>query len=113
MVLRHLVSEINRAMFRRWAVVQLVLGVTLVGLLWPSGGVPRGLSLAALAIVVVQALGLAPAIATLGRSVDFLPRPLSASLGRRFGILHACYVGSDIVKAVLLTALAFSVGKRT
>ena len=106
MVLRHLAAEINRGMFRVWATVQLVLGLTLVGLAWRLGGAPRILAAVAVALVLVQAFALGPAIAAVGRGLDFLPRPLPPELGRRFGALHTAYAVADLVKAAALTGLS-------
>jgi hypothetical protein len=104
MVLRHLASEINRWMFRWWSLAQVVLALALALLLWPQAGVLRGLALAVLAIVLVQVLGLASPITGIGRAIDFLPRPLPADLGRRFGLLHGSFVLLDLGKALALVA---------
>jgi hypothetical protein len=106
MLLRHLASEINRFLFRWWSRAQLLLGLGLVGILWALPGTPRWLALAALLVAVAQAAGLAGPITDLGRSVDFLPRPLPPDLGRRFGLLHAGYVLLDLGKAAVLVTLA-------
>jgi hypothetical protein len=107
-VLRHMASEINRAMFGRWVVVQLLLGVvTLVaavrsGATWPAA--------AAFAIVLVQA-GLQGPILELGRTVDFLPRPLPPDLHARFGKLHGAYVLLDFAKGGALGWLAWMLAR--
>ena len=106
LVLRHLASEINRSMFRIWSGVQAGLGLLLAALAWRLGGAARGLAMAALLLGLVQALGLAGPIASLGRSLDFLPRPLPPELGRRFGVLHGAYVLLDLAKALALIALS-------
>lgn len=106
-VLRHLASEVNRALFRTWGPLQLGVGVLACALLWRTGGWPRALVGAALAVVAAQALLLTPPIVELGRSVDFVARPLPAELGRRFGRLHAAYVLGDALKALLLVAAAW------
>ncbi len=103
--LRHLAGEVNRALFRGLGLVQLAAGVGLAALLWRVPGSPRLLALAVLAIVVVQ-LGLALPIASLGRSIDFVPRPLPAEVGRRFGLLHAAFVLLDLAKAGLLVVVS-------
>jgi hypothetical protein len=105
-VLRHMASEINRWMFRTWSWAQLGLALLLLAAAWPVGGGARGLALAALALVLVQAFGLAGPITELGRGIDFVPRPLPPDLGRRFGMLHGAYVLADFAKAGIL--LAFS-----
>jgi hypothetical protein len=106
LALRHLASEVNRWIFRAGGVAQLALAVGLVATVWTKGGAPRALAVAALAIAAAQALGLTGAIASFGRSLDFVPRPLPPELARRFGLLHGLYVLGDLVKAGLLVAAA-------
>jgi hypothetical protein len=111
-VLRHVAAESNRWMFRTWTLAEMVLGALLVAASWRIGPVPRALALVAAAAVVVQAAGLAPAISQLGRSLDFVPRPLSPADGRRFGLLHAAYMLADLVKAGVLVAAAALIARR-
>jgi hypothetical protein len=111
-VLRHLVSEINRSMFRTWAIAQLALGALALFAAWRTPGGPRLLTGAALLLVAAQLAVLTPAIASVGRSIDFLPRPLPPAIGRRFGALHAAYVGADFVKAILVALAAWTVARR-
>jgi hypothetical protein len=111
-VLRHVAAESNRWMFRTWTLVEMVLGVLLVMAAWRLGTVPRVLALVALAAVVVQAAGLAPAIAQLGRGLDFVPRPLPPAEGRRFGLLHAGYMLADLVKVGVLIPAAAIIARR-
>jgi len=99
--LRHLASEINRWMFARVGLVQGVLAVAFLAAAWPAGGVVRVLALAAAALTLVQA-GLAPPIESLGRSIDFVPRPLPLDVARRFGLLHGAFVLLDLSKAGIL-----------
>jgi hypothetical protein len=113
MVLRHLASEINRWMFRWWSLAQVALALALAFLLWPQGGVLRGLVLAALAIVLLQVLGLASPITGIGRAIDFVPRPLPADLGRRFGLLHGSFVLLDLGKAFALVAILIQAVRRS
>jgi len=111
-VLRYVAAESNRWMFRTWSLAELVLGALLVAATWRLGALPRGLALAATAVVIAQAAALAPAIAELGRSLDFLPRPLPAPLGRRFGLMHAAYMGADLLKMIALAAEAALIVRR-
>lgn len=111
-VLRHLASETNRWMFRWWSRAQLVLGLVLLVACWGNGGATRGLAAAVLALVLVQVFGLASPIAEVGRSIDFLPRPLPPDVGRRFGLLHAAYVGADFLKGALIAAAAWALARR-
>src|ERR1043165_3734049 len=76
MVLRHVAAESNRWMFRTWTLAEMVLGMILVAASWRLGPAPRTLALVAAAAVLLQAVGIAPAIAQLGRRLDFVPRPL-------------------------------------
>ena len=110
--LRHLASEINRWMFRYWSLAQLALGGACLLLALGLGGLPRLLLAAALLTALVQAFGLASPITDLGRAIDFVPRPLPPDTARRFGLLHAAYVGVDLAKAVLLAAAAWAVARR-
>jgi hypothetical protein len=102
---RHLASELNRFLFRTWGLVQLALGVAVAMLLWRDVRGGRLLSVTVLVIVLAQ-LALGASIASLGRAIDFVARPLPADVGRRFGILHAGFVGLDLLKAGLLGVLA-------
>ena len=110
--LRHVVSEVNRWVFRAGGAVQLLLAAAVAAALWRAGGAPRWLAFAALVITGVQAAGLAGAITSLGRALDFVPRPLPTELARRFGILHAAFVLGDLAKALLLAAVSFLLLRR-
>jgi hypothetical protein len=101
-VLRFLASEINRWMFARWALVQALLALVLFALVWNAGLWPRSAAALLLLVVAVQALGLGPQIESLGRTLDFVPRPLPADVARRFGVLHGSFVLFDLLKAVVL-----------
>src|SRR5262245_35515081 len=70
-LLRYLSSELNRLYFQMWNVAQLVLGATA---LWLVAGRARRGVIAMLAIVVLMLVYLTPAIVSLGRSLDFVPR---------------------------------------
>lgn len=111
-VFRFLASEVNRWMFGRFGWAQLLLALVVAALAWPLGGVARWLSVVALLAVAVQGAALGPAILELGRSIDFVARPLAPDVGRRFGLLHGGYVVLDLVKAVVLIALAVVVARR-
>jgi hypothetical protein len=111
-VLRHLVGEINRWMFRSWAFAQLALGGIVLAAAWRLSGWPRRLAGAALLLVVVQLAFLMPAIASAGRSIDFASRPLPPDVGRRFGMLHTAYAVADLAKAILVALAAWIVARR-
>lgn len=109
---RHLASEVNRWMFGWFGWAQLALAVIVAWLAWSFGGAVRWLSVFALLAVAVQGGLLGPAILELGRSIDFVARPLPGDVGRRFGMLHGGYVVLDLAKAVALVALTFIVARR-
>lgn len=109
--LRHLASELNRGLFGGLALAQLGMGALLLGLAWRWPGAAFALAAAALLIVLLQ-LGLGVPIASLGRSIDFVPRPLPGEIGRRFGLLHAAFVLLDLVKASVLASLALTLIRR-
>jgi len=109
---RHLASETNRWMFGRFGWAQLVLALVVAVLAWPFAGSVRWLSLAALVAVAVQGAALGPAILELGRSIDFVARPLAPDVGRRFGMLHGGYVLLDLAKAAFLVAVAVVLARR-
>jgi hypothetical protein len=109
--LRHLAAELNRWMFRWWSLAQVVLGVLLVGLCWRLPGAARYLFMGALLVVLGQVALVRP-IVDLGRSIDFVPRPLPPEVGRRFGLLHTAFAGTDLVKAALLAVSTFLLGRR-
>lgn len=106
-VLRHAAGEINRRLFRGWNLAQLSAGAILLILL-AAGRVHFNLSglfvILSFLLVVSHTFWIAPAIETLGRSLDFADRALMAESVRRFGWYHRVYVISDMVKAGLLLA---------
>jgi hypothetical protein len=110
-VLRHLGAELNRWMFRSWAVVQLGLGAALVALLWSGSGLSRLLSGLALVLVLAQTAALGP-LARRGRALDFVPRPLRPEDARPFGLLHAAFLGTDVLKAGALVGTAILLLRR-
>jgi hypothetical protein len=78
----------------------------LLALAWSQGRAARVLVGVALVLTALQLFGLAGQIASVGRGIDFLPRPLPPDLARRFGVLHGVYVLVDLVKAMALAAAA-------
>jgi hypothetical protein len=110
MTLRHVAAEINRWMFRRLGVLQLGVGLLALAAAWP-GVAARWLLGAAVAIAISQVV-LGSAIESFGRSLDFLPRPLPPDMGRRFGLLHACFLLLDVGKMALLFAAGHALARR-
>jgi hypothetical protein len=110
LALRHAAGEINRWMFRRVGLLQLALGALALAAAWPFP-VARAVLGAGLLLAVLQ-VGLGATIESLGRSLDFLARPLPAELGRRFGLLHAAFLLADAAKALLLVAAGALLARR-
>jgi hypothetical protein len=107
-LLRYLSSELNRLYFQIWNVAQIAIAALVLWLLAGSreqeraGGrrVTRGV-LAMLAIVVLMLGWLTPAIVSLGRSLDFVPRDPAPPGMQRFWVLHAAYTSLEMIKLVI------------
>ena len=107
-LLRYLSSELNRLYFQIWNVAQLVLGVLVLWLVAGSAQqdpasarrAVRGV-IAMLAIVVAMLVWLTPAIVSLGRSLDFVPRDPAPPGMRRFWVLHAAYTSLEMLKLLV------------
>ena len=101
-LLRYLSSELNRLYFQMWNAAQLVLGILTLWLL--ASRRPGGLGPAAkgviamLAIVVLMLVYLTPAIVSLGRELDFVPRDPAPPGMSRFWVLHAAYTSLEMLK---------------
>jgi hypothetical protein len=110
-LLRYLSSELNRLYFQMWNIAQLVLGALALWLIARSG--TESLHRAALgvismlAIVVVMLVYMTPAIVSLGRSLDFVPRDPAPPGMRRFWILHASYTTLEMFKLLLGAVVIF------
>ena len=101
-LLRYLSSELNRLYFQMWNVAQLVLGVMALWLLARSRKDLAGKCiLAMLAIVVLMLVYLTPAIVSLGRELDFVPRDPAPPGMSRFWVLHAAYTSLEMVKLAM------------
>jgi uncharacterized membrane protein len=103
---------VNRWIFRTGSAAQLLLGAVLLAAVWPLGAALRAVALVLFVLTAAQALGLAGVIASFGRDLDFVPRPLPPPLGRRFGLLHGAYVIGDLAKGVLLAVTVVLLSRR-
>jgi hypothetical protein len=100
-VLRYLVSEINRTYFWAYGVAQIAFGIILALLLWrqtPRQPVSLGIAAGMLVLVLVLTLVVTPMIVSLGRSIDFVPRDPPPPIMSRFWALHGAFTGLDGVK---------------
>ncbi len=109
-VLRYLASEINRRLFRGWAVAQVVLVVAALLLVLPVpavGAAAKATLAAASAAALANALALTPRLLRAGPPLDFVARPFTAEwepVHRAFMRLHGAYMAVDLVKLALLVA---------
>ena len=105
-LLRYLSSELNRLYFQLWNVAQLVIGALVLWLIYRGQARTPALTpvtgvIAMLAVVVLMLAWLTPAIVSLGRSLDFVPRDPSPPGMQRFWILHAAYTSLEMLKLVV------------
>jgi hypothetical protein len=114
-MLRYLASELNRLFFGLWNLAQVALGL---GVAWGIARLPearraRLMVWAMLLLVALMLLWLTPAITSLGRRLDFMPRePLPPEMFR-FRLLHAAYTAVDVTKLVLGLVVLFQLVRRS
>ena len=101
-MLRYLASEQNRFFFVWWGWSEAVLGIALLMLAArsKSGRLMLGFALM-FALVAATQLYLTPRIVEVGRSLDFVPREPPPPNLRSFGMLHAAYSVTDLIKLVI------------
>jgi hypothetical protein len=107
--MRFMASEVNRAMFARRYVAEIVLGACLLALALRGRG-PWIPAAVALGVLAVQAALHGP-ILEIGRSVDFVARPLPPDIASRFGRFHAAYVLLDFAKAGTVAWCAWALAR--
>jgi hypothetical protein len=108
-LLRYLASELNRLYFQMWNVAQIGLGVLVLWFLAGSNEqkpARKGI-VAMLAIVVLMLAYLTPAIVSLGRELDFVPRDPAPPGMSRFWVLHAAYTSLEMIKLLVGALVAF------
>jgi hypothetical protein len=126
-LLRYLSSELNRLYFQMWNVAQLVLGGLALWLVFESfTRVPQdtapgprmdssGLAVkgivAMLATVVLMLVYLTPAIVSLGRELDFVPRDPAPPGMSRFWVLHAAYTSLEMINLLVGILVAFWIAR--
>jgi len=119
-LLRYLSSELNRLYFQLWNVTQLAIGLAVLWLVWrdPAAAKARWGIVVMTGVVLLMLLWLTPAITSLGRSLDFVPRDPPPPALRRFWILHGAFtalaVGNLILGAIVTVWIQrFQSGPRT
>jgi len=111
-LLRYLSSELNRLYFQLWNSAQLVLGALALWLIAGSTKTVKWGIAAMLAIVVLMLVYLTPAIVTLGRSLDFVPRDPAPPGMSRFWILHAAYTSLEMLKLAIALVVAIALARQ-
>jgi hypothetical protein len=111
-LLRYLSSELNRLYFQLWNVAQIVLGAVAFWLIAGSAKTVKWAITVMLAIVMLMLVYLTPAIVTLGRSLDFVPRDPAPPGMSRFWILHAAYTSLEMLKLVVGVLAAAALAKQ-
>jgi len=111
-LLRYLSSELNRLYFQLWNGAQIVLGVLALWLIADSAKTVKWGIAAMLASVVLMLVYLTPAIVTLGRSLDFVPRDPAPPGMSRFWILHAAYTSLEMLKLVVGVVVATTLARQ-
>ena len=117
-LLRYLSSELNRLYFQMWNVAQIVLGVAALWLSRRSAAGPKAdgpaskIIVGMLAIVVLMLVYLTPAIVSLGRELDFVPREPAPPGMSRFWVLHAAYTSLEMLKLALGLLVAGLIARR-
>lgn len=102
-VLRYLVSELNRLFFSAWGFTQLALGAAIVATalgLRPLDRTVITIAATVFAIVIILLL-LNQLLLPLGRSLDFVPRTIVSYGLARFRRLHLIYTALDMLKLIL------------
>jgi hypothetical protein len=100
-LLRRAAGESNAWLFEQWEWVQLALGLALLLVLLFGQRPPKiliGLCLVMMAIVVVQRFFLSPVIASMGRTIDFLPADGGLEDKKKFWAFHGAYSTIELVK---------------
>jgi hypothetical protein len=119
-LLRFLSSELNRLYFQVWNVAQVVLGLTAWWLVsrrsaadaradGPASKIIAGM----LAVVVLMLVYLTPAIVSLGRELDFVPRDPAPPGMSRFWVLHAVYTSLEMLKLAAGVLAAALIARRS
>ena len=112
-LLRYLSSELNRLYFQYWNLAQLAVGILTLWLVVkiPDAAKPKWEIVAMLGIVIFMTVLITPAILSVGRSIDFVPRTPPPPALRTFGLLHAAYTVFDGILLILGIMVTLSLTK--
>lgn len=108
-LLRYQVGELNRFYFYHWEMAQMAIGLLLFGILLfgtDAGKYTISLPLLMLLLVALAHWAITPYVASMGKSLDFLPASERLREEVRFRALHQAYGGIEILKLILSFVLA-------
>jgi hypothetical protein len=100
-VLRYIVAEQNRWLFRNWEYMQIALASLFFCYLLfgtTEGKFSLGVMLAMLALTVMQRFLIAPDLGITGRTLDFAPADLAVQEHARFWLVHNAYLAVEALK---------------
>jgi hypothetical protein len=101
MVLRYVVAEQNRWLFRNWENLQICMALLffcylLFGTL--EGKFSLGVMLAMLVLTLIQRLLISPELGISARTIEYIPGDLAAQERARFWLLHNAYLTVEALK---------------
>ena len=100
-VLRYIVAEQNRWLFRNWEYMQIALASLFFCYLLfgtTEGKFSLGVMLAMLALTVMQRFLISPDLGITGRTLDFAPADLAVQEHARFWLVHNAYLAVEALK---------------
>jgi len=101
LMLRYVVAEQNRWLFRSWENMQILLATLFFCYLLfgtTEGKVSLGVMLALLVLTVIQRLAISPELGITGRILEYVPGDLAAQERARFWLLHNAYLAVEALK---------------
>jgi hypothetical protein len=108
-LLRYQVGELNRFYFYHWEMAQMAIGLLLFSILLfgtDAGKYTLALPLLMLLLVALAHWAITPNVASMGKSLDFLPASEHLREEVRFRTFHQAYGGVEILKLILGIVLA-------
>jgi hypothetical protein len=101
MVLRYVVAEQNRWLFRSWENLQICMALLffcylLFGTM--EGKFSLGVMLAMLVLTLLQRLLISPELGLSARTIEYIPGDLAAQERARFWLLHNAYLAVEALK---------------
>jgi hypothetical protein len=108
LLLRHEASEVNRALFENWGLVQIGISLVTFGMLLfgtREGKTPLALGLLMVLLSAGMHLFVTPSIVGFGRSLDFVSVDKEPEARRRLKSFHDAYSALEVTKMLAGVAL--------